>query len=64
MKSFITSAEAAKRLAVSVATLPRWRSDKKGPPAYRFGKVWKYDEAELTDYIQSCRVSSSDEPHP
>ena len=58
MKSLISATETAKRLAVSIATLNRWRKDRKGPPAYRIGQHWKYDESEIADYIQSCRLEA------
>ena len=55
MKNFISATETAKRLSVDRTTLARWRDARTGPPAYRFGKYWKYDEAELNDFIESCR---------
>jgi predicted DNA-binding transcriptional regulator AlpA len=58
MKTFISAQETAARLAISVATLTRWRKAGQGPPAYRIGKMWKYDEAEVTAYIQSCRLEA------
>lgn len=56
MKSFISAQETAKRLNISVATLARWRKAGKSPPAYRMGHAWKFDETELAEFIQSCRM--------
>jgi len=55
MKHFISAKETAHRLAINGVTLIRWRNKQQGPPAYRIGKMWKYDEAEVDAYIQACR---------
>jgi predicted DNA-binding transcriptional regulator AlpA len=60
MKSFISAPETAKRLNISQATLTRWRQARRGPPVYKVGKSWKYDEQELAEFIQSCRRASEE----
>jgi predicted DNA-binding transcriptional regulator AlpA len=65
MKTFISSKETARRLAINYTTLIRWRNKQQGPPAYRLGKMWKYDSTEVDTYIQSCRHQpQTNHPHP
>lgn len=42
-------------LNISPNTLDRWRSEKKGPPYYKFGGAVRYKFVELDEYAESQR---------
>ena len=48
--------QAAKHIGVAVATLASWRHLKKGPPYLRFGRVVRYREAAIEEWILSQEV--------
>ena len=51
--------EAAKYLAVKVATPRRWRWAGKGPRFIKIGGAVRYDIADLDEFIQNGRRSST-----
>lgn len=60
---FLTIDEVAELLRIPVATLRDWRTDRKGPPAYKFGAGLRYERRELLAWIESRRVAG-DKPTP
>jgi excisionase family DNA binding protein len=51
----MNSAEASKRLGITVRTLYRFIDDG-NLPAYRFGRVIRLKQAEVDTFIESCRI--------
>lgn len=51
--------EAAAHLSISVSTLRRWRSERRGqgPPWHKLGGAVRYCITDLDAYIESCRRS-------
>ena len=52
---WMNSAEASKRLGVTVRTLYRFIDDG-NLPAYRFGRVIRLKQEEVDSFIESCRI--------
>jgi excisionase family DNA binding protein len=52
---WLSTAEAARRLGVTARTLYRF-IDEGLVPAYRFGRVIRLKEAEVDEFIESCRI--------
>ena len=52
---WMNSAEASKRLGITVRTLYRFIDDG-NLPAYRFGRVIRLKQAEVDTFIESCRI--------
>ena len=61
MKSQITEVltprETAGFLKVSIHTLAKWRSTKKGPEYMKTGRLVKYDRKALETYLRSTMVA-------
>lgn len=53
LPKLLTRAEAAKLLRVSVATLARWASQRRGPPYLRLGRHAWYRPADLASFVDS-----------
>jgi len=53
--SWLSTAEAAKRLGITPRTLYRF-IDQGDIPAYRFGRVIRLKEDEVDSFIESCRI--------
>ncbi len=51
MQSFLTEQEVSKRLNVSVATLRRWRLEKRGPMFVKVGSLVRYRPEDLDSWI-------------
>jgi excisionase family DNA binding protein len=51
--------EVADLTGLSVETLAQWRSQKRGIPYLKIGKVVRYDPADVQAYLEGCRVSVS-----
>jgi hypothetical protein len=51
--SFLTEFEVAERTRISVATLRRWRLEKRGPKYSKFGSLVRYGEADLLEWQQA-----------
>jgi len=57
-KNFLTEAQTAKVLSLSVKCLQKWRHSGVGPKHVKFGRAVRYSISDLHDYIVSCRVKS------
>lgn len=57
VKEFLTEAQVADALAVTVNAVRGWRPKGMGPPFYKIGGAVRYDKAEVDDFIQASRVS-------
>ncbi|MEV8174095.1 MULTISPECIES: helix-turn-helix domain-containing protein [unclassified Microbacterium] len=51
----MTSAEVARVLSVSEATLSRWRSSEGGPPFVNLLGVFRYQIDELAEWVEGNR---------
>ena len=51
MQSFLNEQEVAKRLNVSVATLRRWRLEKRGPMFVKVGSLVRYRPEDLDLWV-------------
>ena len=59
----LTTKEAATYLNVAESTLEAWRCRGGGPPFLKLGKIVRYREADLDDFIESCvRKNTSESP--
>jgi predicted DNA-binding transcriptional regulator AlpA len=50
---FLTEFEVSERTRISVATLRRWRLEKRGPKYSKFGSLVRYDEEDLVQWQQA-----------
>ena len=48
----LSTTETARRLAVTVPELVRWRKEGRGPKAHRVKESWRYDERDIDAWIQ------------
>ncbi len=53
---FLTAAEVARILRISVATLRRWYRAGKGPRCYRVGDAVRYSRADVENYVLGSPV--------
>ena len=51
MQSFLTEQEVSKHLNVSVATLRRWRLEKRGPMFVKVGSLVRYRPVDLDSWV-------------
>ena len=51
MQSVLTEQEVSKRLNVSVATLRRWRLEKRGPMFVKVGSLVRYRPEDLDSWV-------------
>ncbi len=58
-KLFLTAEEVAKLTSLSIETLAQWRSQRRGIPYLKIGRVVRYDLADVQAYLEGCRVSVS-----
>lgn len=57
---YIDTAAAADLLGLSVDTLIRWRSDKRGPRWYRLGRLVRYKRSDLLAWVDSQASGGDD----
>ena len=60
MSNLLTPEEVAEVTGLSKGTLAQWRSQKRGIPYLKIGRVVRYDPSEVQAYLERCRVSVSD----
>lgn len=60
LQELLTSEDVATLTGLSEETLAQWRSQKRGIPYLKIGRVVRYDPAEVQAYLERCRVSVSD----
>jgi excisionase family DNA binding protein len=60
LPGLLTPEEVAVVTGLSRETLAQWRSQKRGLPYLKIGRVVRYDSAEVQAYLERCRVSVSD----
>jgi len=58
----LTPEQVAQITGLSPVTLAQWRSQRRHMPYLKIGRVVRYDAAEVSRYLEGCRVSVSD-PH-
>ena len=49
-----TEQETAQLLACTVAALRRWRRERRGPRFVRLGRLIRYSESDLSDFVGEC----------
>lgn len=57
--NFMNEKDAAVFLGVSVFTMRKWRSRKRGPNYYKFEGCVRYDESDLEKYRSSRTIQHS-----
>jgi excisionase family DNA binding protein len=55
----LTADQVAGLTGISKETLAQWRSQKRGIPYLKIGRVVRYDPADVQKYLEGCRVSVS-----
>jgi excisionase family DNA binding protein len=60
LPELLTPEEVAEITGLSLDTLAQWRSQRRGLPYLKIGRVVRYDPAEIQAYLERCRVSVSD----
>jgi excisionase family DNA binding protein len=60
MDEYLTEAEVAELLKVSVGTLRRWRREGTGPPSLRLGRGVRYLRSEVNRWAQRQREHESE----
>ncbi len=53
MQSFLNEQDVSKRLNVSVATLRRWRIEKRGPTFVKIGSLVRYRPEDLDSWVDA-----------
>lgn len=61
--SFLTEFEVSARTRISVATLRRWRLEKRGPKFSKFGSLVRYGEEDLVQWQQAQPCGGDDLSH-
>jgi predicted DNA-binding transcriptional regulator AlpA len=60
-ESFLTEIEVSRKTKISLATLRRWRLERRGPSYRKFGSLVRYGENELDDWM-NAQPSGGDVP--
>ncbi|OGV74395.1 MAG: hypothetical protein A3B82_00040 [Methylophilales bacterium RIFCSPHIGHO2_02_FULL_57_10] len=58
-KKLLTPPEVADLTGLSLDTLAQWRSQRRGIPYLKIGRVVRYDPDDVQTYLEGCRVSVS-----
>jgi len=59
-KKLLTAEEVARLTGLALDTLAQWRSQRRGIPYLKVGRVVRYDPSDVRQYLEGCRVSVSD----
>jgi len=54
--ALLSTPEAARRLGLAIGTLQNWRSRGQGPAFVRLGKAVRYEEGDLTRFVEQGRA--------
>ena len=60
LQDLMTTNDVAGLTGLSRETLAQWRSQRRGIPYLKIGRVVRYDPAVVQAYLERCRVSVSD----
>ena len=60
LSDLLTAEAVATITGLSIDTLAQWRSQKRGIPYLKVGRVVRYDPVDVQAYLEGCRVSVSD----
>jgi predicted DNA-binding transcriptional regulator AlpA len=60
--AFLTSAELAKLLRVSAATVSRWRRERRGPPWLQVGRCVRYERAGVLAWVARQAECQTERP--
>ena len=58
-RNLLAPQEVAALTGLSLETLAQWRSQKRGIPYLKLGRVVRYDLSDVQAYLEGCRVSVS-----
>ena len=59
--TFVAEKDAAKRLGISVKTLQRWRSERRGPAYSKVGgRLIRYAVGDLDHFFEQSRINHND----
>lgn len=56
MNDYLSSADTAKRLGITAATLAGWRCHGKGPRYHKIGRGVFYKPADVEKWLEGCAV--------
>ena len=59
LPDLLTPDDVAEITGLSKETLAQWRSQRRGSPYLKIGRVVRYDPADVQQYLVGCRVSVS-----
>jgi hypothetical protein len=59
LNDLLTSDQVAIITGLSKETLAQWRSQRRGIPYLKIGRVVRYDPGDVQQYLAGCRVSVS-----
>ena len=57
----LSEAQTARCLGISVSGLRRWRRDGQGPPFIRMGRLIRYDESDLGQWLEANKIRGTSE---
>lgn len=58
--SLLSAEQVSDLTGLSVETLAQWRSQRRGIPYLKIGRLVRYDLTDVQAYLRGCRVSVSD----
>lgn len=56
----LTPAEVAEKAGFAAQTLANWRGLGEGPAFYKIGRLVRYDEAVLEEWLNACRTEGTE----
>ena len=62
MSNLLTEEDVAKRLHVSLASMRRWRLERRGPPFIKVGSLVRYRSEDLESWLASLPTGGSPPP--
>ena len=58
--NLLSSEQVAELTGLALDTLAQWRSQRRGIPYLKIGRLVRYDLSDVQAYLRGCRVSVSD----